>query len=79
MLLRIGRRSYVVGSAVPLRAGEVARLIETQAITLLDLVRAVGEVTDDDREIVATVLHMLRSGRVRLSGSFRGVPFDAFD
>jgi hypothetical protein len=50
-----------------------------QVTTLLDLVRVIGEVTHDDREIVATVLHMLRSGRVRLSGNFRGVPFDAFD
>ena len=65
--------------AVPLRAGEITGLTGMQATTLLDLVRVVGEVTDDDREIVATVLHMLRSGRVRLSGSFRGVPFDAFD
>ena len=65
--------------AVPLRAGEITRLTGMQATTLLDLVRVIGEVTDDDREIVATVLHMLRSGRVRLSGSFRDVPFDAFD
>jgi len=68
-----------VNPAVPLRAGEITGLTGMQATTLLDLVRVVGEVTDDDREIVATVLHMLRSGRVRLSGSFRGVPFDAFD
>jgi hypothetical protein len=79
MLLRTGRRSYVVGSAVPLRAGEGRRLTEAQSTTLLDLVRAVGEVTNDEREIVATVLHLLHSGRVRLSGNFRGVPFDAFD
>ena len=79
MLLRIGRRAYVVGSAVPLHAGEISGPPGMQVTTLLDLVRAVGEVTDDDREIVATVLHMLRSGRVRLSGNFRGVPFDAFD
>ena len=65
--------------AVPLRAGEVTGLTGMQATTLLDLVRVIGEVTDDDREIVATVVHMLRSGHVRLSGSFRGVPFDAFD
>jgi hypothetical protein len=54
-------------------------LTAAQATTLLDLVRVIGEVTDDDREIVATVLYMLRSGHVRLSGSFRGVPFEAFD
>lgn len=68
-----------MGSAVPLHAGEVTRLRGAQVTTLLDLVRAIGEVTNDDREIVATVLHMLRSGRVRLSGNFRGVPFDGFD
>lgn len=40
--------------------------------TLLELVRAVSEVTEDDREVVATVRHLLRSGRVVLCGSFRG-------
>jgi hypothetical protein len=43
--------------------------------TLLDLVRAVSEDTEDDREVVAIVLRLLRSGRVRLSGSFRGYRF----
>ena len=45
--------------------------------TLLELVRAVSEITDDDREVVATVMEMLRSGRVRLCGSFRGATLDA--
>jgi hypothetical protein len=45
--------------------------------TLLELVRAVSEVTEDDREVVATVMELLRSGRVRLSGSFRGCFPDA--
>jgi hypothetical protein len=40
--------------------------------TLLELVRAVSEVTPDDREVVATVLHLLGSGRVVLCGNFRG-------
>ena len=44
--------------------------------TLLELVRAVGEVTQDDREIVATVRHLLCSGRVVLCGSFRGERLD---
>ena len=43
--------------------------------TLLDLVRAVSEQTEDDREVVATVLHLLRSGRVHLIGNFRGHSF----
>jgi hypothetical protein len=42
--------------------------------TLLELVRTIGEITDDEAEIVATVIHMLRSGQVELAGSFRGEP-----
>ncbi len=45
--------------------------------TLLELVQAIAEDTRDDREIVATVVHLLRSGRVRLIGSFRGRRLDA--
>jgi len=44
----------------------------SRSTTLLDLVRAIGEVTDDEREIVATVRLLLASGRVRLCGNFRG-------
>lgn len=40
--------------------------------TLLELVQAVSEVAGTDQEVVATVLYMLRSGSVRLRGSFRG-------
>jgi hypothetical protein len=40
--------------------------------TLLDLVYALSEVTQDEREIIATVFELLRSGRVRLTGNFRG-------
>jgi hypothetical protein len=43
-----------------------------QVTTLLELVRALGEVTEDDREVVATVLSLLNSGKVRLCGNFRG-------
>ena len=45
--------------------------------TLLDLVGVIAEETQDDREIVATVLRMLRSGRVRLIGNFRDHRLDA--
>jgi len=47
-------------------------------VTLLDLVRCVAEVTEDDREVVATVAHMLRTGLVRLCGNFRDGRFDDF-
>lgn len=40
--------------------------------TLLELVQALGELTDDDREVVATVVDLLRTGRVRLIGTLRG-------
>jgi hypothetical protein len=46
--------------------------------TLLELVRAISEVTDDEREIVATVLHMLASGQARLCGNFRGSTVEDF-
>ncbi len=49
-----------------------------EQLTLLELVRAVGEVTDDENEVVATVLYMLRSGRVVLCGSFRDEPTGRF-
>jgi hypothetical protein len=44
--------------------------------TLLELVVAVSESTTDEREIVATVLHMLRTQRVRLCGNFAGCNVD---
>lgn len=40
--------------------------------TLLELVRAVDEVADNEDEVVATVLWMIRRGSVRLRGNFRG-------
>jgi hypothetical protein len=48
---------------------ESVGVVET---TLLELVQTIGELTDDDREVVSTVIEMLRSGRVRLIGNFRG-------
>jgi hypothetical protein len=41
-------------------------------VTLLQLVEAICDITSDDEEVVATALHMLRSGCVRLCGNFRG-------
>ena len=49
---------------------------EPEPVTLLELVDAVCDVTGDDSEVVATVLHMLRSGTVKLRGNFRGVKID---
>ena len=52
-----------------LNAASPDAVVET---TLLELVQTVGELTDDDREVVATVVELLRSGQVRLVGNFRG-------
>ncbi len=46
-------------------------------VTLLELVEAVSDVTESDVEVVATVIHMLETGRVRLCGSFRDLPSSA--
>jgi len=51
---------------------------EPLSLTLLELVEAVNDVTSTDAEVVATVRHMLQSGRIRLRGNFRGVPASAF-
>ena len=44
--------------------------------TLLELVKAVSEHAETDTEIVATVVHLVNSGQVRLCGNFRGARFD---
>jgi hypothetical protein len=48
--------------------GKEQRCVQT---TLLELVRALTEVTGDENEIVATVLHMVSQRRVHLNGSFQ--------
>lgn len=45
-----------------------------QPLTLLELIDAVSEVSQSEQEVVATVVYMLQSGRVRLTGSFRDTP-----
>jgi hypothetical protein len=45
-------------------------------ITLLDLVSAVTEYARTDHEVVATVVHLVNRGAVRLCGTFRGARFD---
>jgi hypothetical protein len=59
-------------SALPRPLARALTGADPAEATLLDLVRAVADETEDDGEVVATVLHLVRSGRVRLVGSFRG-------
>ena len=65
-----------MSAATAISRQPTAAACESRATTLLALVRAVSEVTSDDREVVATILHMLRSGEVRLCGNFRNAPVE---
>jgi hypothetical protein len=50
-----------------------ARQTGAQALirtTLLDVVTAVSEAANSDREVVAVIHHLLESGRMRLIGEF---------
>lgn len=47
--------------------------------TLLEVVTAVAEYCDTDDELVATVVHLVNSGAVRLCGNFRGARFQLDD
>jgi hypothetical protein len=65
-------------SAAPTKLVDEGLQTEPMATTLLELVRALSEVTEDDREVVATVQHMLETGRVRLTGNFHDLPAEIF-
>lgn len=69
-----------IGDDPALRAIPPTRPVQGGACqcTLLELVQAIGEVTADDREVVATVIHLLESGQVRLCGNFRDQPIALF-
>jgi hypothetical protein len=45
-------------------------------MTLLDLVQLVSDCSTSDAEIVATVAHLVNSGKVRLCGNFAGAKID---
>ena len=38
----------------------------SHGLTLLDVIQAVGEMAENDLEIIATVVHLISSGQVRL-------------
>jgi hypothetical protein len=45
--------------------------LEPVRVTLWELVWAVSEVAANEREVVATVKHLIATGQVRLCGTFR--------
>ena len=48
----------------------------TRIVTLLDLMNAVAEHARSEAEVIATVVYLVNSGRVRLRGSLEGARFD---
>jgi hypothetical protein len=48
----------------------------TPNVTLLDLVNAVSEQTRSEAEVIATIVYLVNSGRVRLCGNFKGARFE---
>ena len=54
-------------SSTPSKMSNSPGLIRT---TLLEVVTAVSEAADTDREVVAVIHHLLQSGRMRLIGEF---------
>lgn len=65
---------------IPIEHRAVTHEIEPSAdsgprpLTLIELVEAVSEVTDDEEEIIATVGWMIDSGRVKLLGEIPSPP-----
>jgi hypothetical protein len=47
-------------------APETVPMARTREFTLLDVIQAVSEVAHNDQEIIATVVHLISSGQVRL-------------
>ncbi len=45
-------------------------------LTLLDLVTIVSRSARSEAEVIATVVHLVNSGTVRLCGIFKGARFD---
>lgn len=41
-------------------------MARTSELTLLDVIQAVSEAAENDHEIIATVVHLISSGQVRL-------------
>ncbi len=63
----MGSTADIFGTAFPQKHSQIHT-------TLLDLVQVVNQVTadEDDRLVAATVAHMVNSGQVQLTGTFKG-------
>ncbi len=45
-------------------------------VTLRELVTAVSDCAQSENEVIATVVHMINSGQVRLRGDYSGAQVD---
>lgn len=41
-------------------------MVRSRALTILDVIQAVSEVAENDQAIIATVVHLISGGQVRL-------------
>ena len=54
-------------TSVDLLAQETVPMARSDAVTLLDVMQAVREAAANEQETLATVVHLISSGQVRLS------------
>jgi hypothetical protein len=47
---------------------EIVSMARSRALTLLDVIQAVSDVAENDQAIIATVVHLISGGQVRLGG-----------
>jgi hypothetical protein len=45
---------------------EIVSMARSRALTLLDVIQAVSDVAENDQAIIATVVHLISGGQVRL-------------
>ncbi len=50
---------------------ETVEAAHPETLTLLDLVSAIADEAETDEEVVATIQHLIESGKVTLVGNFR--------
>jgi hypothetical protein len=50
---------------------ETVKAAHPETLTLLDLVAAIADAAETDEEVVATIQHLIETGRVTLVGNFR--------
>ena len=50
---------------------ETVEAAHPETLTLLDLVAAIADEAETDEEVVATIQHLIETGKVTLVGNFR--------